>query len=371
MSASTIRSDVIGSLLRPPELKAARGQWERGDLSPSQFKQIEDRAVDDAIRLQESAGLDVVTDGELRRYAFFGHLIDALDGFDKLGGWAIPFHNEAGEQLVFKRPVVVEKLRWRRSMCAEELVYLRARTTRATKVTLISSQQAAAYYDPEKSSRAYPTRDAYLADIVDLTRREVDELVALGCTYVQIDAPQYAALLDPELREGYRKRGSDPDRLIDACIEMDNAVIGSGAGRRAGVTFGLHICRGNNQSMFYASGGYEPIARVFGRSRFERFLLEYDDQRSGGFEPLRAVPDDRTVVLGLVTTKSPGLETVAALRARVEEAARLVPLERLALSPQCGFASTMEGNRITPAEQEAKLRRVVETARAIWGGGSR
>ena len=367
MSASTIRSDVIGSLLRPPELKAARGQWERGDLSSADFKRIEDRAVDEAIRLQESAGLDVVTDGELRRYAFFGHLIDALDGFDKLGGWAIPFHNEAGEQLVFKRPVVVEKLRWRRSMCAEELVYLRARTTRATKVTLISSQQAAAYYDPEKSARAYPTRDAYLADIVDLTRREVDELVALGCTYVQIDAPQYAALLDPTLRDGYRQRGSDPDRLIDACIEMDNAVI---AGHE-GVTFGLHICRGNNQSMFYASGGYEPIARVFGRSRFERFLLEYDDQRSGGFEPLRAVPDDRTVVLGLVTTKSPGLETVAALRARVEEAARLVPLERLALSPQCGFASTMEGNRITPAEQEAKLRRVVETARAIWGGGSR
>jgi 5-methyltetrahydropteroyltriglutamate--homocysteine methyltransferase len=371
MPAQAIRSDVIGSLLRPPALKEARGRWERGDLSAAEFKRIEDRAVDDAIRLQESVGLDVVTDGELRRYAFFGHLIDALDGFDKLGGWAIPFHNEAGEQLVFKRPVVVEKLRWRRSMCAEELVYLRARTTRATKVTLISSQQAAAYYDPEKSSRAYPTRDAYLADIVDLTRREVDELVALGCTYVQIDAPQYAALLDPELREGYRKRGSDPDRLIDACIEMDNAVIGGGAGRRAGVTFGLHICRGNNQSMFYASGGYEPIARVFGRSRFERFLLEYDDHRSGGFEPLRAVPDDRTVVLGLVTTKSPHLETVAALRARVEEAARLIPLERLALSPQCGFASTMEGNRITPAEQEAKLRRVVETANAIWGGGSR
>jgi 5-methyltetrahydropteroyltriglutamate--homocysteine methyltransferase len=256
-------------------------------------------------------------------------------------------------------------------MCAEELVYLRARTDRATKVTLISSQQAAAYYDPDKSARAYPTRDAYLADIVDLTRREVDELIALGCTYVQIDAPQYAALLDPELREGYRKRGSDPDRLIDACIEMDNAVIGGGAGRRPGVTFGLHICRGNNQSMFYASGGYEPIARVFGRSRFDRYLLEYDDHRSGGFEPLRAVPDDRTVVLGLVTTKSPRLEPVAELRARVEEAARLVPLERLALSPQCGFASTMEGNRITPAEQEAKLRRVVETAREIWGGGSR
>jgi methionine synthase II (cobalamin-independent) len=221
--------------------------------------------------------------------------------------------------------------------------------------------------DPEQSTGAYPTRDAYLADIVDLTRREVEELVRLGCTYIQIDAPQYAALLDPELREGYRTRGSDPDRLIDACIEMDNAVIG----RHPGVTFALHICRGNNQSMFYASGGYEPIARVFSRSRFQRFLLEYDDRRSGGFEPLRVMPDDRTVVLGLVTTKTPRLETVAELRARIEKAARFVPLERLALSPQCGFASTMEGNRITPAEQEAKLRRVVETVNSVWRGDTR
>ena len=361
-----IRSDVIGSLLRPDDLKLARERFDRGELSPAALKQVEDRAVDEAVQLQEAAGLDVVTDGELRRYAFFGHLIDALDGFDKLGGWAIPFHNEAGERLVFKRPVVVDKLRWRRSMCAEELTYLRARTRKPTKVTLISTQQAAAYYDPDKSTGAYPTRDAYLADIVDLTRREIEELVRLGCDYVQIDAPQYAALLDPGLREGYRQRGSDPDRLIDRCIEMDNAVIGE----HPGVTFGLHICRGNNQSMFYASGGYEPIARVFTKSRFQRFLLEYDDQRSGGFEPLRAVPDDRVVVLGLVTTKSPRLESVEALCARVEEAARLVPQERLALSPQCGFASTMEGNRLTPAEQQAKLRRVAETANRIWRGES-
>jgi methionine synthase II (cobalamin-independent) len=248
-------------------------------------------------------------------------------------------------------------------MCAEEVVYLRARTTRPVKVALVSTQQAAAYYDPEKSRAAYPTRDAYLADIVDFTRQEVAELARLGCDYVQIDAPQYAALLDPALREGYRQRGSDPDRLIDACIEMDNAVIAG----HPGVTFGLHICRGNNQSMFYASGGYEPIARVFTRSRFERFLLEYDDERSGGFEPLRAMPHDRTVVLGLVTTKKPRLESVDELTRRIEEAARIVPRERLALSPQCGFASTMEGNRISADAQRAKLRLVAETARRVWG----
>jgi 5-methyltetrahydropteroyltriglutamate--homocysteine methyltransferase len=362
-----IRSDVVGSLLRPDSLKEARRRCEEGALGVAEFKRLEDQAVDEAVRLQEEAGLDVVTDGELRRYAFFGHLIDALEGFDKFGGWAIPFHDEHGGELVFKRPVVVEKLRWRRSMCAEEWTYLRARATRPGKVTLISSQQAAAYYDPEKSKAAYPTRDAYLADVVDLTRREVEALVGLGCTYVQIDAPQYAALLDPALRDGYRQRGSDPDRLIDVCIEMDNAVIG----RHPGVTFALHICRGNNQSMFYASGGYEPIARVFRQSRFDRFLLEYDDERSGGFEPLRAMPEDRAVVLGLVTTKKPRLESVDELRRRIHEAAQFVPLERLALSPQCGFASTMEGNRVRPEDQRAKLRLVADTARAIWGPGGR
>jgi 5-methyltetrahydropteroyltriglutamate--homocysteine methyltransferase len=358
-----IRSDVVGSLLRPASLVEAREALAAGRLGPAEFKRVEDRAVDEAVRLQEDAGLDVVTDGELRRYAFFGHLVDALDGFDKFGGWAIPFHDEAGGHLVFKRPVVVERLRWRRSLCGEEFVYLRARATRRTKVTLVSAQQAAAYYDPGTSAAAYPTRDAYLADVVDITRREIEELVRLGCTYVQIDAPQYAALLDPALREGYRQRGSDPDRLIDACIEMDNAAIG----RHPGVTFALHICRGNNQSMFYASGGYEPIARVFSRSRFQRFLLEYDDARSGGFEPLRAMPDDREVVLGLVTTKTPALEPVDALRRRLEEAARIVPLSRLALSPQCGFASTMEGNRVTLEDQRRKLERVAETARLVWG----
>jgi 5-methyltetrahydropteroyltriglutamate--homocysteine methyltransferase len=358
-----IRSDVVGSLLRPPALVQAREALAAGRLAPAEFKRIEDGAVDEAVRLQETAGLDVVTDGELRRYAFFGHLIDALDGFDKHGGWAIPFHDEQGGELVFKRPVVVDKLRWRRSMCAEEFIYLRCRATQAHKVTLISAQQAAAYYDPQRSSAAYATRDAYLADIVDFTRREIDELVRLGCTYVQIDAPQYAAVLDPELREGYRKRGSDPDRLIDVCIEMDNAALG----RHPGVTFALHICRGNNQSMFYASGGYEPIARVFARSRFQRFLLEYDDARSGGFEPLRTVPEDRQVVLGLVTTKKPRLESVDELRQRIEEAAKVIPLERLALSPQCGFASTMEGNRISPEDQRRKLARVAETARLVWG----
>ncbi len=359
----TYHSEVVGSLLRPTYLVEARKQLETGELHAADFKVIEDRAVNEAISLQETAGIDVITDGEMRRYAFYGHLIDALAGFDKFGGWAIPFRDEAGEELVLRRPVVVEKLQWKRSMCGEEWVYLRSRKSRPGKVTMISAQQAAAYYDPEKSKGAYPSRDAYLADIVDFSRREVEELIRLGCTYIQIDAPQYAALLDPQMREGYRQRGSDPDKLIDLCIEMDNAIISN----HPGITFGMHICRGNNQSKFYASGNYEPISRIFSQTHFQRFLLEYDDARSGGFEPLRHVPEDRFVVLGLVTTKKPRLESADELRRRIEEATRYLPLERLALSPQCGFASTMEGNRISPEDQRHKLELVASVAQAVWG----
>lgn len=360
----TYRADVIGSLLRPAYLKEARRKHEVGELSEAEFKAIEDRAVDAAVRMQIDAGLDVITDGELRRYAFFGHLIEATEGFDKLGGWAIPFHDEQGNEIVFSRPVVVDTLKPKRHLCAEEFSYLRARAAgHALKSTIISAQQAAAYYDPERSKGAYPTIEAYLADVVDILRAEVAELIRLGCTYIQLDAPQYAALLDPDIREGYRKRGNDPDRLLDRCIELDNAVIGD----HPGITFGIHLCRGNNQSKFYASGGYDPIAaQVFQRTNFDTFLLEYDDERSGGFEPLQHVPDDRVVVLGLVTTKKPGLESKDTLKRRIEDASRFVPLDRLALSPQCGFASTEEGNLLTEADQTAKLRLVAETAREVW-----
>ncbi len=356
-------SDVIGSLLRPDYLKEARKQRSTGEISHAAFKKIEDRAVDEALELQLKAGFEVVTDGEMRRYAFFGHLIDAVEGFDKFGGWAIPFHDEQGNELVFKRPVVVSKLVRRRPLCEEEFTYMRARTDRQIKITLISAQQAAAYYDPEKSKGAYPTIDAYLADIVDILRNEIEELTRLGCTYIQIDAPQYAALIDPEIREGYRRRGNDPDKLLDRCIELDNAVIGG----HSGVDFGIHLCRGNNQSKFYASGGYDPIADVFKRTQFQRFLLEYDDERSGGFGPLQYVPEDRTVVLGLITSKKPTLESKDELRQRIDEAAAYLPLERLAISTQCGFASTEEGNLLSPDEQKAKLHLVTEVAQEVWG----
>ncbi|HKX28487.1 MAG TPA: cobalamin-independent methionine synthase II family protein [Blastocatellia bacterium] len=362
------RSDVVGSLLRPPYLKQAREQRESGELSHAAFKRLEDRAVDDAIELQERAGIEVLSDGEMRRYAFYGHLIDAIEGFDKLGGWAIPFRNDEGEEMLLQRPVVVSRLRRQRHLCAEEFTYLRAQTTRPAKTTLVSAQQAAAYYDSDKSGGAYSNIDAYLADLVDILRQEVEELIRLGCTYIQIDSPQYTALLDPDLREGYRQRGTDPDRLLALSIEMDNAVISNhSAGSGTEITFGLHLCRGNNQSRFYARGDYGPIAKVFRETRFQRFLLEYDDERSGGFEPLSQLPEDRTVVLGLVSSKRAALESKDDLKRRIQEASTVIPLERLALSPQCGFASTIEGNLLTPDDQEAKLRLVAETAQEVWG----
>jgi len=357
------RSDVVGSLLRPAYLKEARDQFASGKLTDAAFKQIEDRAVDESVDLQIRAGIEVITDGEMRRYAFYGHLIDAVEGFDKFGGWALPFRDEKGEESVLSRPVVVSKLRRKRPLCAEEFTYLRAQTKHPSKSTMISAQQAAAYYDSKKSTGAYATVDAYLSDLVDILRDEVAELVRLGCIYIQIDSPQYTALLDPDLREGYRQRGNDPDRLLDLSIEMDNAVISD----HPGIIFGLHLCRGNNQSKFYAVGDYGPITRVFRNTRFNRFLLEYDDDRSGGFEPLRQMPEDRTVVLGLVSSKKPDLESKDELKQRIEAASAYVPLERLALSPQCGFASTLPGNLVTQADEEAKLRLVAETAQEVWG----
>lgn len=360
---TTFHSDVIGSLLRPAYLKEARAAHARGEIGDAAFKAVEDRAVNEAIDLQCAAGLDVVTDGEMRRYAFYGHLIDCVEGFDKTGGWTIPFRDDKGEKVLLQRPVVVGRLKRRRHLCAEEFAYLRGRTSYPAKITLISAQQAAAYYDPQKSRAAYASIDDYLADVVTILREEVAELARQGCTYIQVDAPQYAGLVDAEIREGYRQRGNDPDRLLERCIELDNQVIAG----HPGVTFGIHLCRGNHRSRYYASGGYGPIIDVFRRTHFQRFLLEYDDDRSGGFEPLQHVPEDRVVVLGLVSTKKGLPESKENLRRRIDAAARYIPLQRLALSPQCGFASTEEGNVITPQEQAAKIRLVAETAKEVWG----
>jgi 5-methyltetrahydropteroyltriglutamate--homocysteine methyltransferase len=354
-------------MLRGADLLDARRRHEAGQLSHAEFKQIEDRAVSAAIDLQQEVGIGVVSDGELRRRGWMAHFFESVDGFEAAAGPSLPWRGVDGELPPelrgAMRPVVVDRLGWRHSACAEEWTYLRGHTDGPAKVTLISAEMTASMYEPERSAAAYPTREAYFEDIVALLRQEVTEVVRLGCTYVQLDAPQYGALLDPSTREVFRRRGGDPDEMIDAGIEMDNAIIAG----FPGVTFGLHICRGNNQSRFYAEGDYSPITRLFERSAFERFLLEYDDERSGGFEPLAHVPEDRTVVLGLVTTKRPEMESAEELKRRIGQAAVHVPLDRLALSPQCGFASMMEGNAISEADQRAKLELVVSVARSVWG----
>jgi 5-methyltetrahydropteroyltriglutamate--homocysteine methyltransferase len=361
------RTEGVGSLLRPPELLAARRRHEAGELDHAEFKRIEDAAVLDAIRLQEQTGIGIVSDGELRRRGWMSHFFESVEGFQTGAGPSLPWRGVDAELPPElrggMRPVVVEPLRWRHSACAEEWTFLRGHTERPAKATLISAEMAAAMYEPERSAGAYPTRESYFEDVVALLRAEVAELARLGCAYIQLDAPQYGALLDPQTREVFRARGGDPDAMIDAGIEMDNAIIAG----FDGVTFALHVCRGNNQSRFYAEGDYAPVTRLFERSAFDRLLLEYDDERSGGFQPLAAVPETATVVLGLVTTKHGGMESPAELEHRIEQAAAFVPLDRLALSPQCGFASMMEGNAITPGEQRRKLELVVEVARSVWG----
>lgn len=369
-AALNLRTDVVGSLLRPPELLEAMERYRTGQLSPADFKTVEDRAVDWAIRLQEEAGLDVVTDGEMRRESFQSQLVDSVEGFAEhdidaylWGEWH--GEGEVGDRSLARPEIgVTGRLRRRRHLCAEEFVYARARAERLVKVTLPSPSLYANFWDPDLSAEAYPTLDAFLEDVAEVLREEVEELARLGATYIQLDAPHYPLLLDPATRAFYEGRGWDLDRWLSRGLELDNHVIGG----HPGVTFAFHLCRGNQGSRWLVSGSYEPLAaRVFAGIDAQRLMLEYDDERSGGFEPLAHVPEDKVVVLGLVTTKTPRRETPDELEGRIREAARYVPLERLALSPQCGFATSVIGNAISVEDEVHKLRTIVETAGRVWG----
>jgi 5-methyltetrahydropteroyltriglutamate--homocysteine methyltransferase len=362
------RTDVVGSLLRPPELLDAQERSAHGELSPAEFKRIEDGAVDEAIRLQEEAGLDVVTDGEMRRLSFQSQMTAAVEGF---GEWDLDaflwgeWHSEELGDMVVERPplAVIGRLHRKRFLSAEEVTYARGRTDRVLKVTLPSPSLFANFWEPERSSAAYASLEDFLGDVAEILREEVEELVRLGATYIQLDAPHYPLLVDPRYRDFYESRGWPADRWLELGLELDNVVLGD----HAHVTSGLHLCRGNQASRWLVSGGYEWLAeRLFPKAQAQRLLLEYDDERAGDFEPLRAVPEEKTVVLGLVTTKTPRRETVPELATRIREAARYVPLERLALSPQCGFSTSIVGNALTVEDERAKLRTIVETAAEVW-----
>ncbi len=370
-SLNEVRADVVGSLLRPPELLNAGKELVGGRIPPSEFKRVEDRAVDEALELQERAGLRVVTDGEMRRESFQSQLVESVEGFGThtmdaylWGEW---HGDEAVGERTLERPTdlgVVGKMRRKRHLSVEEFVYARARTNRTVKVTLPSPTLYANFWSPRLSREAYPTLDEFVEDVAEILREEVEELVRLGATYIQLDAPHYPLLLDRKTREFYEARGWDLDRWLSRGVELDNYVIGD----HPGVTFAFHLCRGNQGSRWLVSGSYAPLARrVFGGVNANRLMLEYDDERSGGFEPLVHVPEDKVAVLGLVTTKTPRRETAEELEERVREASRHVPLERLAISPQCGFATSVIGNAVSVEDEEYKLRTLVETARRIWG----
>jgi 5-methyltetrahydropteroyltriglutamate--homocysteine methyltransferase len=361
----TARVEHVGSLLRPPFLHQARSAHAAGDITPAQFKATEDRAVRETVGWQEEIGLPVVNDGELRRDSFQAELTAACDGFAgvSLDAWLWgEWHSAEVGDATTPRPdglAVVQRLRKRRNLAAEEFAFLRGCTSRAVKVTLPSPSLFANLWSPELSTGAYPSLDDFMADVVEILCDEVRELVRLGCDHIQLDAPHYPLLLDPAWRAFYEARGWPMERWLSYGIELDNAVIA--AGRPA--TFGFHLCRGNQLGRWLVAGGYEPIAGpVFGRVQADRLLLEYDDERSGGFDPLRLVPDDKIIVLGLVTTKTSSVERADDLLARLRQASDVAGAQRLAISPQCGFATSATGNPVTEQAQRDKLALLVRVA---------
>ena len=366
-----LRAEPVGSLLRPDFLLRARELHRRGRLSPAERKAAEDRAVDAVVAMQEAAGLPVVTDGEMRRTSFQAPVTEAVEGFGAPGLDAFLWGRWKGDEAVGDRAVerpddlgIRGPLHRRRPIFAEELVYLRARTDRVPKVALPSPALFANFWTPDEPPDAYPHLGGFLEDVARVLAEEVRELARLGARYLQIDAPHYPLLRDPETVGWYEALGWDRDTWLRRSVALENAVMEAAPG----LTWALHMCRGNQGSRWLAEGDYAPLAAtVFRETRADRLLLEYDDARSGGFEPLARVPADKTVVLGIVTTKRPEREEPAELEARVRRAAEHLPLERLAVSPQCGFASSVVGNRLSVDDQIWKLAAVAETGRRIWG----
>jgi len=363
---NAFRADHVGSFLRPKELLELR----HSGADPERLREVEDREILRVLAKQQELGFELFTDGEFRRGGFMTDLTDAVEGFDSEAGVARMWStggSAVGVAPTAVRGIVTEKLRQTRRLTAHELAFLKQHSPGPIKMTLPSATQFPAIaYKKGISESAYPNHSAFLADVVDIVKSETRALAEEGVAYIQIDAPRYSYYLDPKWREFLQAEFGEPEALLDEAIAADNACFR--AARRPGVTLAIHLCRGNNRSQWYAAGGYDAIAeQLFSQLEVDRFLLEYDDERSGTFEPLRFVPSDKTIVLGLVSSKKPELEDGAELVRRIEEASQYVPLDRLALSPQCGFASMAEGNLLTEDDQWAKLRLVADTARTVWG----
>jgi 5-methyltetrahydropteroyltriglutamate--homocysteine methyltransferase len=360
------RAENPGSLLRPAWLLELRRRQRDGRASEAEARAGEDRAILEAIQLQESLGLDVITDGEMRRTSWIGTARGSVDGFEPRAGgpgWQWRGTAQAAELSRAPFPFVVRPISVRYSLAEREYAFLRQHSRARTKFCLPAPSYHRTVWHPQHSREAYPRCEDFLVAMRDVVRSTVREAAALGCDYVQLDAPNYGNLCDPDLRAAMEATGRDLDAELGVDIALDNSVFDG----LDGVTRAMHVCRGNAAGNWAGSGGYDVLApRLFGGLEVDRLLLEYDTPRSGGFEALRHVRSDITVVLGLLTTKSGELEDAAVVETRIREAAAIVPLERLALSPQCGFASVEWGNPIAPAQQEAKLRLVVELARRVW-----
>jgi 5-methyltetrahydropteroyltriglutamate--homocysteine methyltransferase len=368
MSKPPFRADHVGSLLRPQELHDARARRQRGEISQQDLRAVEDRCVGEVAALQESIGLQGITDGEFRRTMWH---VDFLTGFDGIAAvetdYAVMFKGDQGETGGTRSMMVVnDKVRRSRPVMVEHFAYLRSVTTRTPKFCIPSPT----YLHMRGGRRivsetAYPDMDAFWADIALAYRQEIADLYAAGCRYLQIDDVSFSNLCDESIRAQIRRDGEDPDTLPARYAAVVNSLI---AGRPADLAVTMHTCRGNHQSMWMASGGYDAVAeQVFGKVAVDGFFLEYDTERAGGFEPLRFVPRSKKVVLGLISSKLPTLESKDQIKRRIDAATRYIPLDNLCLSPQCGFASTHFGNRITPDVQRRKLALAVEVATEVWG----
>ncbi len=362
------RADHVGSLLRPPELKQARADAKSGKLSREKLKALEDRHIRDAVAMQEKAGLSAVTDGEFRRAFWHVDFLTAIDGIVATQSqYAMKFHGEGGAQSETRSMMVVNgKVRRANPIMLSSFEFLKKNTSRTAKIcipspTYLHMRGGRKVVD----EKAYPDMEEFWNDIVRVYREEIRDLAAAGCEYLQIDDVSFACLCDESIRGQIRRDGEDPGRLPSKYAQVISALLKD---RPASLGVTMHTCRGNHDSMWMASGGYDAVAEaVFNEAGVDGFFLEYDSERAGGFEPLRFVPKGKKVVLGLVSTKTPVLESKDMLKRRIGEAAKYLPLENLCLSPQCGFASSAAGNRVTPDDQRRKLDLVVEVAREVWG----
>ena len=367
--ANLYRADHVGSLLRPPELLRAREQYFAGQLTSEQLLEQEDHAILGALELQRSAGVDVLSDGEYRRTSF---VIDSSKAYEGVApaarenpGWQGGDAQPLASEMVGL--TAVAKLRRVGQLVGDEASFLRQHVTGPYKVTMPTANQLASFlYREGVSKDAYPSQHDLALELADFLRHEIQELIDEGTPYIQIDTPSYTQFCDAQYVQGMRDRGLDPEQVLNQWIAVDNRTL---AGlRREGVTIGMHLCRGNSRGRWLSQGGYEPVAeKLFNGVDVDRFSLEYDTERAGGFEPLRFMPRNKQVVLGLITTKEGRLEQRDELVRSIEAAAAHAPLENMALSPQCGFSTNALGNPITMDDQRKKLAVLVETARQVWG----